>query len=492
MGRLSGRKIMDRLTLKAFLFAVYPIAFALMANSADAAQYAGAIFTSNSDGTTVNQNIYLGKDLVYLNGGPRNYNAAGLPNGTYYFLVTDPSGNTLLSTDPVACRQLTVANGVVSGATGSCPHANGAFNSSNGSTPVQLSPYNDTPNNGGVYKAWLVSQAGNIGCGPDKVQIASDGIGLAFPSNCAKTDNFKVNLPPGTVSISGYKYYDSNTNGVPNYGEADVQGIQINITTTEPNASPKTDIQFTDADGAWSKNGLSSGTTFTVCEALPPPPPTWIQTGPIVESNASTAAADGARCWGGTATTDVDQLNFGNVCLGAGNGLTLGFWSNKNGKARMTGSWQETLNQLNLKTATGGDQDFGAYDVFRSWILGATATNMAYMLSAQMAAMQLNISIGGSAGKNVPAGAMLYAGPVPQACVNAVITVPVNQAGFIGAQDLVNTASAAAGAYSVSVNASDARTCQEYLKNTLDKGNNNLNFVAAPASCTVSYPINPQ
>ena len=34
-------------------------------------------------------------------------------------------------------------------------------------------------------------------------------------------------------------------------------------------------------------------------------------------------------------TQDVAGPDFGNVCLGAGGGKTLGFWSNNNGKAKM-------------------------------------------------------------------------------------------------------------------------------------------------------------
>jgi hypothetical protein len=97
-----------------------------------AAQFFGAIYTSTADGATVNANIYDSKPEVYLNGGPQNVNSNGLPDGTYYFQVTDPSGATLLSSDLAICRQLLVTNGVVSGATGPCPHVNGTFNPANG------------------------------------------------------------------------------------------------------------------------------------------------------------------------------------------------------------------------------------------------------------------------------------------------------------------------------------------------------------------------
>src|SRR5580765_6837234 len=49
------------------------------------AAFAGAIYTSEADGTRVNQNLYDSKPLVYLNGGPQNQNGSGLPDGLYFF-----------------------------------------------------------------------------------------------------------------------------------------------------------------------------------------------------------------------------------------------------------------------------------------------------------------------------------------------------------------------------------------------------------------------
>src|SRR5947207_1013971 len=98
-----------------------------------AAAAPGSIYTTFGNGTTVNGNVYPSKADVYLNGGPQNENAQGLPDGTYYFQVTDPNGSVLLSTDALVCRQLQIVNGIVAGATGpGCKHANGTVNNSNG------------------------------------------------------------------------------------------------------------------------------------------------------------------------------------------------------------------------------------------------------------------------------------------------------------------------------------------------------------------------
>jgi hypothetical protein len=121
-----------------------------------------AIYTTNEDGTVVNEKQYASSPDVYLGGEPQNTNSAGLPDGTYYFQVTDPSGNTLLSSDIALCRQLSVSGGKIAGATGpACEHPNGIYNPSNGTTPVQLFPFSPTPNNGNEYKAWLIAQTAN-------------------------------------------------------------------------------------------------------------------------------------------------------------------------------------------------------------------------------------------------------------------------------------------------------------------------------------------
>src|SRR5262249_6322119 len=156
------------------------------------ANYNGAIWTTLVDGTEVDFNVYDSKEDVYLNGGPgkgSGSNANGLPDGTYVFMVTDPSGATLLSTDPAGCRRVTVVNGVFDNvaAAGACAHATGTALVG---TPVQLMPYDDTPNNGGEYKAWL-TPVGSYQCLLELVSC-EQGDHFGFIHSESKTDNFKV------------------------------------------------------------------------------------------------------------------------------------------------------------------------------------------------------------------------------------------------------------------------------------------------------------
>ena len=155
-----------------------------------ASGYNGAVFTTTSTGGAVNENIYAGNMDVYINGGPNNSTANGLPpNEIFYFEVTDPSGKTLLSRGRVVCRQVqTDANGRIVGAyTGDgCSHLVGSIDPSDGSQPVSLWPFNRTPNGGNEYKVVLVRK------NAPGVSVEADGIHLDYPRSATKTDNFKV------------------------------------------------------------------------------------------------------------------------------------------------------------------------------------------------------------------------------------------------------------------------------------------------------------
>jgi hypothetical protein len=276
-------------------------------NKASAAGFNGSIYTTTFDGQSVNENIYSNKDEVYLSGGPQNGNANGLPDGTYYFQVTDPSGATLLSTDSAECRQLIVFSGKVVSAEGpSCQHSTGIPNSANGSTPVKLSPFSDTPNSGSEYKVWLIRQGSGT-------SIAADGMHINFSPSNAKTDNFKVLFVPcpdcsPTSLLGGRKYYDANANALFDDGESLVEGVQILII-----AGPITKVVTTDESGNWSTT-VPTGVEYYVAEFLPftgpdgSPGSYWQQTAPVADD-------EGFQVYRGTANGDQTGLDFGNICF---------------------------------------------------------------------------------------------------------------------------------------------------------------------------------
>ena len=156
------------------------------------ARLSGAIFTTLPDGTRVNANIYSSKDSVYLDGGPGDQApqpAAALPDGDYYFQVTDPSGRMLLSTDAIECREVQVVNGIISSVgPASCAHLTGD-DVDHGALTVQLMPYLDTPNPGGEYKVWITRVAD---------YSTSFTRFHGFRPSESKTDNFKIRQPEET------------------------------------------------------------------------------------------------------------------------------------------------------------------------------------------------------------------------------------------------------------------------------------------------------
>lgn len=249
-------------------------ALALASVAASAAPpLSGAIFTTTVDGTVVNGNTkYQAACDVYLDGGP-GINApqwaAGLPDGDYYFQVTDPSGKTLLSTDPVQNRCVTVAGGVI---ISNCPtgtHNLGADVDHPPAATVQLCPYNLTPNPGGVYKAWMtpvgdgtLNGGGFVGNPALVDNPCGNGCFHGFIPARSKTDNFKVKRDTATYCINVHKdkiFSDGSTRNYP--------GLPIWITDA---ITGEVNTHYTDSAGNLSVCGLVAG-TYTVEESLVTP-----------------------------------------------------------------------------------------------------------------------------------------------------------------------------------------------------------------------------
>ncbi len=410
----------------------------------------GAIFTTDFTGTVVNGNIYQDKCDVWLNGGPGAHappGAASLPDGTYYYQVTDPSGGALLAgpgapigTPDTSGKVITVSGGVFS--------------------LVQLCPYLDTPNNGGEYKVWVT---GTVDFDATHTQGS-----FGFIPSLSKTDNFKVRASAPTPEphplLSINKFYDANTSGAFDPGEQLLSGWHVEV--ADPLGVEMT--YYTPVTIPLSTSGL-----YTVSEAMPVGK--WVQTALKVDAGYQNAGLPST-----TPKSGSFQLNnqnhdvlFGNVCLGPAGGVggkTIGYWSNKNGQAAMNnmaggmGGALAFLSGLNLKDAQGNDFDPATYDAFKSWLLSANATNMAYMLSAQLAAMELDVRAGYVAGAST-----VWTGST-----------------FITVNDLMTAANSALGADGLTLAGDPNRSIQEYLKNALDAANNNTNFVQAQP-CPIAY-----
>jgi hypothetical protein len=186
----------------------------------------GAIFTTLADGSRVNANIYSAKcDAlgVYLDGGPgpgAPQFAAGLPDGDYFFQVTDPSGKTLLSTDAQKFRRFTVTLGIITARV--APAAAGdhqtGIDVDHGALTIELCPYLDTPNNGGEYKVWVTPVADFAGNADIVDNGYNPGFFHGFIPAASKTDNFKVRAR-ASACLTIEKFWDANKNGRLDAGE---------------------------------------------------------------------------------------------------------------------------------------------------------------------------------------------------------------------------------------------------------------------------------
>jgi hypothetical protein len=380
----------------------------------------GAVFTTDSTCSGVDLNIYGAKTDVYINGGPAHPGAAGLPEGDYCVQVTSPDGTVLGVSDPGAVHV---------NANGEFAHCYSLFD---------LTQYADTNNPGGEYKVWVSTDC-------------------TFTNSSTKTDNFKVRNggggPGDTATLCVTKFYDANANGVKDGNEQDITGWLFQVFADD-------NLQLTRFTPRCLV--LDPG-TYKVIEGTPIEL-NWVHTTPTEVDKTLVA--------GGT-----ENVSFGNVCLGQGGGLTLGFWSNKNGQKLETSADFTLLTSLCLRNATGGNQDFTGTlaankTALNTWLLNATATNMAYMLSAQLAAMELNVAHGFVSGS-----ALVY-----EDCLRDY----GYPSGFISINDLMAAANAELCLHGLTKDGSPYRAYQQCLKNALDDANNNKNFTQS-IPCDFSF-----
>jgi hypothetical protein len=147
-----------------------------------------------------------------------------------------------------------------------------------------------------------------------------------------------------------------------------------------------------------------------------------------------------------------------------GLGRTMGFWQSPPGRNLLSGhytDWADELNALCLVDGSGNDYDVptggthnDAHADFRTWLLGANATNMAYMLSGQLAAFTLNVHFG------------------PMSAYDDLQVFDLGN-NLVSVHNLIAQANALLCADPVTVSSGTARTNQENMNNLLDALNNN-------------------
>ena len=281
------------------------------------------------------------------------------------------------------------------------------------------------------------------------------------------TKSFPVTVKDCSVgAISGKKIYDANGDWSGNIGSQVVKGYKVVL------SGATSATAYTDANGMYSFANLGPG-TYTVTEVAP---------------NTSWVATKAASYTFTVSCRNSNVLNnptydFCNYCKTPSGGLTLGFWSNNNGKALTTAVDLCYLNSLPLKNANGSDFDpvpasaclnpasptltttqiNNGKTAFGNWLTGANASNMANMLSAQLAAMEMNVRKG------------KVSGSAYTLCFNGTVN------------DLMVAARASLTANPNTTASGPIRTYQESLKTCLD-GLNNGGAVVSGGPCPFTSP----
>ena len=245
------------------------------------------------------------------------------------------------------------------------------------------------------------------------------------------------------VSLLGIeKFYDANTDGQRNGSEPTINGWKVQVGATSY-LTPKS-------------LKLDPG-TYVVSESNPTQT-NWRRT---------TAGSVAASLTAANRTT----VAFGNVCLGGGGALGKGFWGNKNGKALFGADDLALMVSLNLRNADGANFNPTGYSAFESWLQKAATTNMAYFLSAQLAAMNLNVLNGYVNGTRL---------------IYAPGTTSANAAGFATVDALLTEANAELGQHGLTKSGSPFRAYQTTLGDALSNANEKSTFVQS-SPCSFSF-----
>ena len=220
-----GMKVLSFATLLLMLAALAPAAV-----TADAPKLTGAVYTSNQDGSVIDENIYPSADAVYLTGGPCS-GGSSLPDGDYYFQVTDPGGQNVLSTDPYTNRDFTISGGKITATSGS--HVTNS--SVCGGITIQLYPY--TASRNGEYKLWVTPVSEALKC------LANETDPFCGDT---KTDNFKA--------LGGFPS-STSTSVSPTSVTAAVTTVTDTATVTGGSGTPTGTVDFYLCSGTTCASG---------------------------------------------------------------------------------------------------------------------------------------------------------------------------------------------------------------------------------------------
>jgi hypothetical protein len=253
----------------------------------------------------------------------------------------------------------------------------------------------------------------------------------------------QTSAPVTVTLLSVAKFYDANTNGQRDGSERSIAGWRVRVGSTT----------------YLTPTSLKVAPGIQAVSELDPRETNWKHTN--AASVQATASAG-----------DETTVAFGNVCVAKGGASGTGFWANKNGAKLFGADDLGLMASLNLRNLNGSHFDPASYTAFSAWLGKASGgQNMAYGLSAQLAALALDVLNG-----KVSGSTLIYAPG----------SLSANAAGFATVNAVLTEANAELGAHGLTGSGSPFRPYQSALNDILVNANGNKTFVQASA-CAFSF-----
>jgi len=358
------------------------------------------------------------------------------PSGSYYVHVTDQLnglGDQVLSLNDPLDRYVTVTNmggGVILLSVPNNPglEMGDGLNGLGDSLP--LGYFRPNMEDECLYKAWL----GDTWNEP----VKHDFPYLLLPGSVRSFSYFRIGDGSGST-ISGLVFDDLDANGMQDLGEPGLAGVEVQLIGVNGTTSTTSS-----ADGSYVFLGVTYG-DYEIVQIVDP-------LSGRVATTPSSSFLSVLGC-GLAPGDDFGQTLENTSC----DGHTIGFWRNRHGINLVeSNNLLADLGSLNVVDADGEYFTTNSTNEYKDWMKRARATNMAYMLSAQLTAMHFNVSVGFVGGN-----CMIDDPNLGQVTISSVIDLAIDSLGT--------------DPYTPSGHAQ--RGYQEQLKNALDNANNNQNWL---------------
>src|SRR5215471_7102744 len=272
----------------------------------------GSISTVGSGNPASAQSLFGRREDAFLAAGPLTtpcFFPAYLTDGKYYFQVTDPSGATLLSTDVVSERAVTVKGGVLFSYDGKTHTTDGK--TACGSLAVNLMPYADAGSQKAAYVVWLTPAANFDGSASAVDSICGAGCFHGFHAEQSLNFGFRVEDKKScepTFCASGTVFNDANGNGIRDAGENGIPGVTVRVA----GGNGMLLSGLSGPDGSFRICGLTDNGNFRVSEVAPNG---FKTTGPTDRDISRRVFSRGGSFIIELCDEDVSTLDFGNQAL---------------------------------------------------------------------------------------------------------------------------------------------------------------------------------